>query len=127
VSGNEGDPLPVVPIEINGVRMNAFIDTGGHMIIVDEAIAADLGIETVSNDSGTVTGCATDVYAIISTNVLQQFLPTVDYPSGLLIMMPRNEAGSAQLNDMLANDTVLISSGSFFQAKGYLKVRIIVD
>ena len=24
-----------------------------------------------------------------------------------LILMPRNEAGSAQLNDMLANDTVL--------------------
>ena len=47
-----GDPLPVIPIEVNGVRLNAVIDTGAPMLIVEETIAADIGIETIAKDMG---------------------------------------------------------------------------
>ena len=47
-----GDPLPVVPIEINGVRLNAVIDTGAPMLLVEETIASDIGIESISKDIG---------------------------------------------------------------------------
>lgn len=69
-------------------------------------------------------GYATDIHAIIGTNVLQQFISTMDYPSGQLILMPRNEAGEEKLSDMLAKDTVLeevpftLASTHYMYAKG---------
>lgn len=157
------DPLVVVPIEINGVKMNAFIDTGGSTLMVDEAVAADLGIDSISNESGTVAGgtidysfgktdsmklgdvdiknvpvtllsfegisdafedYATNVHAIIGTNVLQQFISTIDYTTGQLILMPRHEACKEKLGNMLANNTVLeqvpftLASTHFMYTKG---------
>lgn len=141
------NPLPVVPIEINGKRINAFIDTGAPMFVVDEAIAAELGIKSASGMKGEFAGgntaeisfgradslrigdvniqnipvmlgsfegfantfkdSASDVHGIIGTNVLQQFVATMDYPSGQLILRPRSETGHQRVNEMLTNDTVL--------------------
>lgn len=169
-------PLAVVPIEINGVKMNAFIDTGGNSIMVDETMVSELGIETISNDSGTVAGgtidfsfgktdsmklgeaeiknvpvtvlsfegiadafegYASDVHAIIGTNVLQQFISTLDYPSGKLILMPRNKVGAEQLDGMLTNLTVLeevpftLADSHFMYVKGsingYKGLNMFVD
>ena len=46
------DPLPVVPIEVNGVRLNAVIDTGAPMLLVEETMVSDIGIETLAKDIG---------------------------------------------------------------------------
>lgn len=140
------EPLPVVPIEINGVKMNALIDNGASSITLDEAMSEELGVDTFSSGEGGVAGgsigfsfgktdsmklgdvnihnvpvtlisfegiselfegYATDVHAVISMNLLQQFKSVIDYPSGRLILFPRNESGEIQLNEMLKNDTVL--------------------
>lgn len=50
--------LPTIPIEINGVKINAIIDTGGPMLIVDERIASKLNFEPVSNGKEAGTGLA---------------------------------------------------------------------
>ncbi len=43
----------------------------------------------------------------IGTSVLKEFIPTMDYPSGQLVLRPRNEVGMASVNKVLANNKVL--------------------
>lgn len=170
------DPLPVIPIEINGVKMNAFIDTGAPMLLINESIASDLGIESISNDEGsggggsaniafgktgslklgevdisnipvalipfdgfknTFNGYATDVHAIIGTNILQQFVPIMDYSSGRLVLLPRNEVGHKLLNEMMSNEKMrkevpfVLASTHYMFAKGsinsYSGLNMFVD
>ncbi|MER0285927.1 aspartyl protease family protein [Clostridioides difficile] len=125
------DPLPVVPVEINGKRMNAFIDTGAPTFILDKKFAKEFGIKPVSNADGNFARGGTseigfsradsfkvgdinmknipvmigelgglvelfkntglDVRAVLGTNVLKQFVPTMDYPNGELVLRPRSE------------------------------------
>ena len=157
------DPLPVVPVEINGKRINAVIDTGGPMFTVDQKLAKELGIKTASKSENKYAGGKTaetglgqadsltigdvniknvpvmlgpfdgfkeafkeygDVHGIIGTSVLKEFVPTMDYPSGQLILRPRNEIGRNNLNEMLANDKILeeipftLASTHFMFGKG---------
>lgn len=131
------DPLPIIPIEVNGVKMNALIDTGGDNLVVDQKKTAELGIDTIAQDTGSFAGGNTadigfgkaeslsmggidihnipvmigpfdgftdafpniDIHAIIGTNVLQQFIPTMDYTTGQLVLRPRNEVGQSQLKE----------------------------
>ncbi|MBY2483751.1 aspartyl protease family protein [Clostridioides difficile] len=139
------EPLPVVPVEINGKRINAVIDTGGSMFTIDQKLAKELGIKTASKNENEFAGGNTvetgfgqadsltigdvniknvpvmlgpfdgfeeglkdyDVHGIIGTGVLKEFIPTMDYPSGKLILRPRNEVGRENLNKMLADDKIL--------------------
>lgn len=139
------EPLPVVPVEINGKRINAVIDTGGPMFTIDQKLAKELGIKTASKNENEFAGGNTvetgfgqadsltigdvniknvpvmlgpfdgfeeglkdyDVHGIIGTGVLKEFVPTMDYLSGQLILRPRNEVGRENLNKMLADDKIL--------------------
>ncbi|WP_227846312.1 aspartyl protease family protein [Clostridioides sp. ZZV15-6598] len=163
------EPLPVVPVEINGKRINAFIDTGGPMFVADSKLAKELGIKTASKKEGTFQGGntaevgfgqvdsltigdvnmknipvmmgsfegfeeafkgkASNVHGIIGTSVLKEFIPTMDYPSGQLVLRPRNEVGMANANKMLANDKVLeeipftLASTHYMYAKGLINQK----
>ena len=50
------DPLPLLPVEINGEPIWVLIDTGGDAFVLDEEIAASLGIEPVTTVMGTGGG-----------------------------------------------------------------------
>ncbi len=140
------DPLPVIPIEVNGVKMNAFIDTAADGLLIDSEKAKELGIETVSkldglfaggksqevgyaktdtlklgdvsiNNVSTMTGPidgtisslfpnVKDVHAAIGTNVLQNFVPTIDFISKELKLVPKNEVGRNKVQENLNNDDI---------------------
>ncbi len=121
------NPLPILPIEVNGKRVNVFIDTGGSTLILDSKLAEELGIQPItagvesfaSGVRGTyTTGIADSVTigeaslsnvpigtlpvkemtfgslgGIIGTNVLQQFLSTIDYVNEQLVLYEKSEAG----------------------------------
>lgn len=157
------DPLPVIPVEINGKRINAIIDSGGPMFVVDEKIAKEIGIKEASNDESKFAGGNTaktgfgqadsltigdvnmknipvmlgpfdgfeevfkdygNIQGILGTSVLKEFVPTMDYPSGQLVLRPRNEVGRSNLKKMLENDKVLeeipftLASTHFMFGKG---------
>ncbi|HBG5344650.1 TPA: aspartyl protease family protein [Clostridioides difficile] len=140
------DPLPVIPVEINGKRINAIIDSGAPMFVVDEKIAKEIGIKEASDNESEFAGGNTaktgfgqadsltigdvnmknipvmlgpfggfedglkaykDIHGILGTSILKEFVPTMDYPSGQLVLRPRNEVGRNNLNKMLANDKIL--------------------
>ena len=48
--------LPAVSIMVNGKQINAIIDTGGDTFILDETMAASLGIKNISSIKGTYAG-----------------------------------------------------------------------
>lgn len=50
------DPLPIIPVEINGKKLNLLIDTGGSTLNLDEDIAKSLGIAPVSSGIGQYAG-----------------------------------------------------------------------
>ncbi len=50
------DPAPVIPIEVNGVRMNAVIDTGADGLLLDREKAAELGVVPVAEFEGKFEG-----------------------------------------------------------------------
>ncbi|GCF94421.1 hypothetical protein NRIC_23120 [Enterococcus florum] len=50
------DPAPVIPIEVNGVRMNAVIDTGADGLMIDQEKALELGIEPIVDFEGRFEG-----------------------------------------------------------------------
>lgn len=52
-------------------------------------------------------GYATDVHAIIATNILQQFIPIIGYSSRQLVLVQRSVSGSDSLEETLAAETVL--------------------
>jgi len=68
------DPLPVVPIEINSQEVNVIIDTGAAEFMIDDQLAAELGVEPLVTDlEGVGGGGATNdtiSYGIIESIVL---------------------------------------------------------
>lgn len=159
------DPLPIIPIEINGIRINALIDTGGDSLVLDETLVSALGVETIAKGTGAGGGGTTDIMwgktdtlklgdvemqniptlivpsslfvggykkdgtlitknAIIGTNILQQFIPVLDYESEQLVLIPRGEAGQHHLNKLLAGEQVLeevpfvLADSHYMYAKG---------
>ncbi len=50
------DPLPQLVIEVNGVRLNAIFDTGADMLVIDDEVAARLGVTTVASAAGSFGG-----------------------------------------------------------------------
>ncbi len=50
------DPLPVMTVEVNGIPVQMFFDTGADMFILDSEIAEAMGIESVVGAMGTFGG-----------------------------------------------------------------------
>jgi hypothetical protein len=114
----EAEPweLPRVAIEVDGMAVEAQIDTGGDLLTLGAETARAVGVETVATMDGiwaggkrhalsygrvgsvhvgdvTVTNVPVTIAGnrrpIIGTGFLRQFLPTLDYPGRRLILRPR--------------------------------------
>jgi Aspartyl protease len=146
--------LPRVAVEIDGRPFEAKIDTGGDLFTLDAATAETLGIVPVASFTGTFAGGAPGAMGygrvsevaiggltvrdvpvsisglhqpVIGTGFLRQFLPTLDYPGGRLLLRARESAPepgievpfalalvhllivSGRLNDLAA--TFIVDSG----------------
>lgn len=143
------DPLPIIPVEINGKKINVLIDTGGSTLNLDEKVAQSLGIMPVASEIGQYAGgkelevptgivdsltlgdvTMTSIpvglspleweqidektsevipfQGILGTNILQQFLATMDYPNERLILRPRTIEGHALLQQDLMHDQTIV-------------------
>ena len=145
------DPLPVLPVSINGNEpVNFILDTGGAEIILDDGLAREVGAEMAGAFSGKYAGGrqaetgvgriesvslgeftlrevpihALDVdpisslyelydgvaiRGVIGTRLLQHFLPTIDYPGGVLILQRATpENLQAQDQRLAGSDAVQI-------------------
>jgi hypothetical protein len=50
------DPLPVISVELQGRQIYALIDTGADMFVLDNDIAASMGIKSLASTPGTFAG-----------------------------------------------------------------------
>ncbi len=135
------DPLPIMILEFNGVPVHVIFDTGADTFILDNEIAADLGIEWVSKAVGSFgggkrseigfgkvesvklgeatlkevpvtilptkrfsAGFENGKYTLggfIGTAGLKQFLSTLDYKNGQLILREKTEENAKKLREEL--------------------------
>lgn len=135
------DPLPVLTIEFNGVPVHVLFDTGGDTFILDNEIAAAMGIEWVSKFMGSfgggkkaevgfgkvdsvkvgdvtlknipVTILPTKRFSkafedgkytlggIIGTAAMRQFVSTIDYKNGRMILRERTEENARKVREEL--------------------------
>jgi hypothetical protein len=129
----EEQALPVVNVEINGLSVKAFIDSGGDTFSVPQEVAAASGLKILVTSSGVYAGGAAaehgytkadslklDDVAVrnlpveielihccsIGTDILRQFPATFDYPTIRLILRPKNERGRQLLHRDLAGKTM---------------------
>lgn len=115
--------FPAVKASVNGQRLTARLDTGAPWLIMPPSVAEDLGLEMkacgkqfhgrerVQSSSG-IAKCFELGAAIISdvpvvvletvkrvifgTNVLRQFLTTIDYPQQRIVLSPAGRCSSAK-------------------------------
>jgi hypothetical protein len=115
--------LPIVSLEVDGVALDAWIDTGGDTLMLPHDVASALGVEPLARFTGTYAGGAqADGYygkvasvrlgsvtlrnvpvatagferAVIGTGFLSRFLATIDYPRGSLVLRPHGSAPSCE-------------------------------
>jgi len=111
--------LPMVPLEVDGVALDAWIDTGGDALTLPADVAASLGVEPLARFAATYAGgeqadgyygkvasvaigpvtlrnvpVATAGFErpVIGTGFLSRFLATLDYPQGALLLRPHGSA-----------------------------------
>lgn len=142
------DPLPMIDVEVEGMKLTSLIDTGANAFVLDAEVAASLGVEIVAElmgmfaggmeakvglaivDSlslGGVTLHAVPVAVlptrqlslgeytidgIVGTNLLRQFLSTVDYPNDRLIL--RDPAGAAASDFYEESEGQIVQELPFF-------------
>jgi gag-polyprotein putative aspartyl protease len=121
--------LPCVAIEIDGRQVDARIDTGGELLTLSRDVAEAVGVDLVVTATGVFAGGAqgdmsygrveavsvggTTVRGVpvavvdldrpvIGTGFLRQFLPTIDYPNGRLVLRPRTDQALAGLEAELS-------------------------
>lgn len=163
------DPAPVIPIEVNGVKMNAVLDTSADGLVLDQEKAAEMGIAPIAKFRGKCEGGGSgdvaygkaqslklgeievtnipttisrwtsaseelftevsEVHAVIGINVLKQFIPTINYETGELTLLPRGEMGQAMLSERLSKDKIIdqvpftLSGTHYLHAKGSVNQR----
>jgi hypothetical protein len=140
------DPLPLIKVQVEGVDIYAFIDTGGDLFILDSEIAAQVGAEIITSVTGVFGGgkkgdiqlakvhmlsigdvtmrevpvwilptkrfsplyekADLSVGGIIGTGVLHQFLSTLDYENGRLILRPQSEKSIDVLQEEMKDKKV---------------------
>ena len=138
------DPLPIMTLEFNGMPVHVIFDTGADTFILDNEIAAELGIEWVSKATGSFgggkrseigfgkvetvklgdvtlsevpiailptkrfsAGFQNGKYTLggfIGTAALKQFLSTLDYKNGQLILREKTEQNSKKLHEELKDN-----------------------
>ena len=131
--------LPRVAVVANGEPIVAKIDTGGDLFSLPFPVAERLGIAAVATSTGWFAGSrrARIAYgildqldlghatienvpisinsfndAVIGTGLLRQFLPTLDYKSRHLVLLPRSRRlNPAGFPFLLAGTHLLISAG----------------
>ena len=133
--------LPRVRIEVDGLELEARIDTGGELLTLSPDVAGVLGVETVVSAKGVfaagalgeigygridrvragplvVEAVPVAVMAlegpVIGTGLLRQFLATLDYPRGRLVLRPRSDhsPGGVEVPFALAAGHLLLARGS---------------
>ena len=159
------DPLPLLPVEIQGEQIYALIDTGGDTFILDSEIADSMGIQPISSFMGSFAGGTQaevalakadsikignvtlmsvpivlrptqgrseepidgqyTISGILGTKILQQFLPTIDYVNGRLILREKSEEGKLAFQNEIEGKRVTevpfcLASTHFMMAKGTL-------
>jgi|WetSurMetagenome_2_1015567.scaffolds.fasta_scaffold175766_1 hypothetical protein len=162
------DPLPVVQLEIDGETVNCFIDTGGADVILDDQVAARLGIKPDSQQvssfgggmkakvefgrarqlniggltirnlpvmilptqrwSDALTGGKHIIGGCVPTQLLKQFLGTLDYPNHKLILHQRSEKGKQLFESEIKGKSAtkipfVLQSTHYMMAKGSLNDR----
>ncbi len=159
------DPLPVISVELEGRPIHALIDTGADAFILDNEIAASMGIKPISSMMGTFAGGKQaevgfakaeslklgevvlkavpvsllptqrfskgfaggkyTIGGIVGTGVLKQFLSTLDYGSGRLILRRPDEEGRQAMMRAASGKTVVevpfvLAATHFMMARGRL-------
>lgn len=134
--------LPCVRIEVAGLEVEARIDTGGELLSLSPDVAEALGVVPVARAEGvfaagalaeigygrvdtvrlgplTVEAVPVAVMAlerpVIGTGLLRQFLATLDYPGGRLVLRPTSSsapAGSVEIPFALEATHLLIARGA---------------
>ena len=140
--------LPCVRIELNGLEVDARIDTGGELLTLSPDVAEALEVEAVTGAEGvfaagargeigygrvdtvrlgplTVRAVPVAVMAlerpVIGTGFLRQFLATVDYPVRRLVLRARSSRlpeGGAEVPFALAASHLILVSGSLDGREG---------
>jgi hypothetical protein len=159
------DPLPVLTVEFNGVPVQVIFDTGADAFILDNEIAAAMGIEWGAKVMGTFGGglkaevgfgkvnsvklgdvtlkqvpiaiLPTKRFSpafdggkyilggFIGTAALRQFLSTLDYKNGRLVLRERTKESAHQLREELkeriaAEVPFVLSATHMMMARGSL-------
>jgi predicted aspartyl protease len=131
--------LPRVGLQTGGTDLIAKIDTGGDLLSVPWTVAKQLGIDPVATSIGWYAGgkhartgygvlpeielgdvTIEDVpisinnldTPVVGTGLLRQFLPTVDYPGGKLVLERRRAAVKDGIPFLLAGVHLLVVFGS---------------
>lgn len=103
------DPLPVLPVTVNGVATNFFIDTGAPDIVLTADFAKRLrltaphvaslrvGDAQVANVPANVLALPPTmgpyrIGGILGTGFLYRFLATIDYAHGMLQLRPKSDS-----------------------------------
>jgi predicted aspartyl protease len=140
-------------VEIDGLAVEARIDTGGDFLVLTPGVAEELGVEAVASATGVFAGGAQGSVGygkigavslggvvvesvpvsivdldlpVVGTGFLRQFLATVDYPAGRLVLGPRGSAtpDGVQVPFALAATHLLIARGSL---NGVEPLTFVVD
>ncbi len=134
--------LPCVRLRVNGLDVEARIDTGGELLTLSPDVAEAIGVHAVVSAEGVFAAGARGRIAygrvdavragpltveavpvavmslerpVIGTGFLRQFLATLDYPRGRLVLRPRPghpPAGGAEVPFGLAAAHLLLARGS---------------
>ena len=140
--------LPCVRIQVGGLEVDARIDTGGELLTLSRDVAAALRVEPVATAEGVfaagargevgygrvdsvrvgplaVAAVPVAIMAlerpILGTGFLRQFLATLDYPGGRLVLRPRSSrapAGGVEVPFALAASHLLLATGSLDGREG---------
>jgi len=139
------DEAVAASVGITSIAQQEGVYAGGKTAVTSYGLANSLTMNGVTLKAIPVSFGPDDVFdsnelvlsGIIGTNVLQQFLSTIDYPGGQLILRPRNQEGRAvliadlapykrvtELPFALADTHLMISQGS---VQGKDKLNFLVD
>lgn len=133
--------LPRIRVEIDGLEVEARIDTGGDLLTLSPDVATAIGVEPVATATGSFGGGATGSVAygrvdtvcledvrvegvpvsimgldspVVGTGFLRQFQATLDYPRRRVVLRPPQSPvpAGARVPFALAATHLLIARGS---------------
>lgn len=95
------DPLPVVPIEINGQKVDTIIDTGASDLMIDDKLAAELGVELISDSKGVGGG---DKTATVSYGKIE----SIEIGGITITNVPVSVTSTDQYSELYQDDDITI-------------------